>query len=550
MKKLMSLIPFLFISALMNIYAQTMPTLAILPLSNDGGDYEEALSELIAGYAGIRNTFTLVESEGTFTDIIADSERSFGADFVIAVHNQKVWSTNIATFSLINAETLQLISGDYRHYWQTYEIYGMLSYIVGEILSGMDFEESLPRLAVMPAHGDLNREEAELLLSIVTIELANSGKYAVFPWSVPDSIEIKDSYFNIIDQDLTKEIGNVTSASYILASDILSMGTTNLFRTGIVGVESGHFVSEGDIEYRNIAGDLQLFTRLASHLLHIDTIFGETSEFLAGLAEMAETQAAADYSALPYTATEEDFRAKFVLIEGGTFMMGSPLSEISRDSDEVQHSVTLKSFYMGKFPVTQAEYEAVTGNNPSHFRGADLPVDQINWFDAIIYCNARSIKEGLTPVYTISEEKIIWDHSANGYRLPMEAEWEYAARAGTVTAFNVGETITTAQANFDGNYPFNRGPVGVFRRTTTPMGTFPPNAWGLYDMHGNVYEWCWDQYNPYGVGGLDGSVLERAVIRGGCWYSEARFLRSANRVRTRHVVRSNLIGLRVVRSVF
>jgi formylglycine-generating enzyme required for sulfatase activity len=205
---------------------------------------------------------------------------------------------------------------------------------------------------------------------------------------------------------------------------------------------------------------------------------------------------------------------------------------------------------MGKFPVTQAEYEAVMGNNPSHFRGADLPVDQINWFDAIIYCNARSIKEGLTPVYTINEEKIIWDHSANGYRLPMEAEWEYAARAGTVTAFNVGETITTYQANFDGNYPFNRGPVGVFRRTTNPMGTFPPNAWGLYDMHGNVYEWCWDQYNPYGVGGLDGSVLERAVIRGGCWYSEARFLRSANRVRTRHVVRSNLIGLRVVRSVF
>ncbi|AEF82230.1 formylglycine-generating enzyme family protein [Leadbettera azotonutricia] len=240
----------------------------------------------------------------------------------------------------------------------------------------------------------------------------------------------------------------------------------------------------------------------------------------------------------------------FVKLEAGTFMMGSPARESARDRDETQRQVLVGSFYIAKHEVNQDEYESVMHKNPSRFRGPNLPVENVSWFDAIIYCNARSEKEGFTPAYIIRDSEIRWDHEANGYRLPTEAEWEYACRAGSSTAFNTGYNITVNQGNFDGNFPYNRNPKGNYRKTTTPVMSFPPNAWGLYDMHGNVYEWCWDQYSVnYNSGNLNGSLRARAVIRGGSWYSEARFLRSANRANADHSAMTNYIGFRVVRSV-
>jgi formylglycine-generating enzyme required for sulfatase activity len=206
---------------------------------------------------------------------------------------------------------------------------------------------------------------------------------------------------------------------------------------------------------------------------------------------------------------------------------------------------------MGKYEVTQKEYQAVMGTNPSNFKGDNLPVESVNWFDAVNYCNARSRKEGLTPAYTVSGENVTWNRGANGYRLPTEAEWEYACRAGTSTPFSTGSNITTSQANYDGNYPYNNNSNGPYREKTTNVGSFSPNAWGLYDMHGNVWEWCWDWYGDYSAGAqTDPSGAAPGsyrVLRGGSWNFIAQYLRSAYRGLNSPSYRYNSYGFRVVR---
>jgi formylglycine-generating enzyme required for sulfatase activity len=228
----------------------------------------------------------------------------------------------------------------------------------------------------------------------------------------------------------------------------------------------------------------------------------------------------------------------FVRINGGTFTMGSPANEPEREDNEgPQHQVTVSAFYMGKYEVTQKEYQEVMGTNPSYFKGPNLPVEQVSWFDAVEYCNKRSQKEGLTPAYTISgagnNRAVTWNRNANGYRLPTEAEWEYACRAGTTTPFSTGNNITTDQANYNGNYPYNNNAKGAYRKKTTPVGSFAPNPWGLYDMHGNVWEWCWDWYGDYSSGAQtdpDGAASgSYRVERGGSWISDASFARSVYR---------------------
>jgi formylglycine-generating enzyme required for sulfatase activity len=241
----------------------------------------------------------------------------------------------------------------------------------------------------------------------------------------------------------------------------------------------------------------------------------------------------------------------FVRIEGGTFTMGSPTSEVNHGDSEAQHRVTVSGFYMGQYEVTQSEYETIIGSNPSSFKGGSLPVENVSWFDAVFYCNQRSAREGLTPAYTINGENVTWNRNANGYRLPTEAEWEYGCRAGTTTPFSTGYNITTSQANYDGNYPYNNNAKGSYREKTTNVGSFSSNPWGLYDMYGNVWEWCWDWYGGYSMadqtdpsGAASGSDR---VLRGGCWYNYAPHLRSANRGFDSPSSRSDNRGFRVVR---
>jgi formylglycine-generating enzyme required for sulfatase activity len=230
-----------------------------------------------------------------------------------------------------------------------------------------------------------------------------------------------------------------------------------------------------------------------------------------------------------------------VRIDGGTFTMGSLADEPDRNNDETQHRVTVSPFWMGKHEVTQKEWRAVTGTSPSYFSGDDLPVENVSWYDAVEYCNARSEQEGLTPAYTVAGETVTWNRSANGYRLPTEAEWEYACRAGTTTPYYTGSAVDSA-----GWHEGNSG------GTTHPVEQKAANAWGLYDMHGNVWEWCWDWYGNYPSGPQTdpagaGSGSYR-VFRGGSRYDGAQLLRSAIRRSNYPEVQYYFVGFRLVRS--
>ncbi|MBD2454732.1 SUMF1/EgtB/PvdO family nonheme iron enzyme [Nostoc sp. FACHB-87] len=236
---------------------------------------------------------------------------------------------------------------------------------------------------------------------------------------------------------------------------------------------------------------------------------------------------------------------EMVSIPGGKFLMGSPESEEGRyDSESPQHHVTVQPFFMGKFPVTQAQWKAVAGfdkvnidlkPDPSNFKGANRPVECVSWDDAVEFCTRLSKKTGKT------------------YRLPSEAEWEYACRAGTTTPFYFGGTMTTELANYDGRSTYGSSPKGEYREQTTDVGKFPANPFGLYDMCGNVWEWCQDEWHEnYNNAPTDGSAWlsendnQNRLLHGGSWYGYPGLCRSANRLWDVRVFRNDCVGFRVV----
>jgi formylglycine-generating enzyme required for sulfatase activity len=186
-------------------------------------------------------------------------------------------------------------------------------------------------------------------------------------------------------------------------------------------------------------------------------------------------------------------------IPAGSFLMGSPEHEPHRSKTEgPQHEVTLAAFWMAKTAITQAQWRTVAGwpkvnrdldIDPSRFKGDNRPVEQVSWHDAMEFCYRLSQRTG------------------RNYTLPSEAQWEYACRAGTTTPFHFGPTISTDVANYDGNYIYDQGSKGIYRQQTTDVAIFPPNAWGLHDMHGNVWEWCLDEWHDsYEGAPVDGSA--------------------------------------------
>jgi formylglycine-generating enzyme required for sulfatase activity len=263
--------------------------------------------------------------------------------------------------------------------------------------------------------------------------------------------------------------------------------------------------------------------------------------------------AAGDDPKQPAPTLTNSLGMKLALIPAGKFQMGSPADEEERDRDEAQHEVVItKPFYLGVHEVTQGQYQKVMNNNPSFFnstRGGspDHPAENVQWKHATEFCERLS---------ALAEEK----KAGRRYRLPTEAEWEYACRAGTTTSFHYGKSLSAKQANFDGNFPYGGADKGPHLRQPAKVGLYQPNGFGLYDMHGNVSEWCADYYDKdyyqnspkedpkgpaKGVVPTDFGEFYR-VIRGGSWLDEARGCRCAYRFRAMPTEPYRLIGFRVV----
>jgi formylglycine-generating enzyme required for sulfatase activity len=265
---------------------------------------------------------------------------------------------------------------------------------------------------------------------------------------------------------------------------------------------------------------------------------------------MRENTMATASNALPenecYTEELGDgVKLMLMLIPAGEFLMGAPEDEPqSGDSARPQHRVSVPQFLMGRYPVTQAQWRMVAGYpqeaqelnpDPSSFKGDHRPVEYVSWDDAQEFCNRLSTKTGKT------------------YCLPSEAQWEYACRAGTTTPFHYGEIITSELANYNGTRIYNGSPEGEYRESTSDVGLFPANDWGLHDMHGNVWEWCEDDWHDnYESAPEDGRAwiesdrkTSNRLLRGCSWWDNPGNCRSARRFKSTRVARCNNIGFRV-----
>ena len=271
----------------------------------------------------------------------------------------------------------------------------------------------------------------------------------------------------------------------------------------------------------------------------------------SGAFESMAFRALGDVAIEDLSESEKDFCVRMakemVRVSAGEFMMGALENDgdADADDDEIRHNVTLtRDFLMGKYPVTQALWDSVMGSNPSYFRGANRPVESVSWFDAVDFCNKLSVMEGLEPAYVINGKNVTCNWTAKGYRLPTEAEWEYSARGRDYHKYagsdNVDEVAWYMKNSDTGN-----------GRQTHPVGLKKPNGFGLYDMSGNVDEWCWDRFGDYSYGsqtdptGPDSGPSR--VYRGGCWFDYARDARVSYR-RTDPTGRLSGLGFRVVRT--
>ena len=247
----------------------------------------------------------------------------------------------------------------------------------------------------------------------------------------------------------------------------------------------------------------------------------------------------------PLLAVGDALPLHMVLVPGGTFLMGSSDDELDREeSERPQHEVTVPPFFMGRYPITQNQWQSVTAlppinrrleSDPSEFKGNNQPVERVSWYDAIEFCDRLA------------------RYTKRAYRLPSEAEWEYACRANTTTPFSFGRTLTSEIANYNGNYSYDNGPRGESRDKTTPVDFFGiANSFGLSDMHGNVYEWCQDEWHEnyqdastHGNSRTKSTNSSARVARGGSWFTMPKTCRSAFRLDFVPDYFDSFIGFRV-----
>jgi len=335
------------------------------------------------------------------------------------------------------------------------------------------------------------------------------------------------------------------SSSYgSLVVSALTPGVLYLDGTKLCDLPAGKKASLGNIE----TGDRSLELRYAD---------GQVERQGASVAEGKSASVSFSYRKVaqqPVQTSSANLPANFVLVPGGTFTMGSPLSEAEHSNIEVQHQVSLSAFAISKYDVTFDEYDAycqATGTakpSDSGMGRGSRPVISVTWYDAVAYCNWRSQQEGRKPAYTISGNNVSWDQSANGYRLPTEAEWEYAAKGGPQASSLAVNAVYAGSPNIDQVAWYSDNSGGK----THPVGQKAPNGLGLYDMAGNVWQWCWDWYGSYSTGSQSDPTGAASggdrVLRGGGWVNLARLVRSATRGGDGPGYRDDCNGFRLVAS--
>ncbi|MDR2095138.1 MAG: SUMF1/EgtB/PvdO family nonheme iron enzyme [Treponema sp.] len=512
--------------------------MAILPFTGGTGNEGTVAANLLANQKELQDAFLVSPWTSAIEELMkeqrfqrsgladADAVYELGndltVDFILSGHIQKLRIGNLLLITLIHVERRQKVAGIGMEFGDIAEIRPFLPDMARKMVEAARADSSgLPGLAVLPFDyppSGVNVQEVENLAQILSAEIADTGKYMVLPRlgtieTLMAEQNLKRS--NLTDPENIKNIGAMTGARYVLAGNVISQGAKgNLLLARILNTDDGLLEAGGDLEYKTIADGYKLIPDLSYALTGIKAGAGKGE------------------NAVP---------DNLAYVEGGTFLMGS-----GNDDEKPAHKVTVQGFYLGKTEVTQKEYAAVMGNNPSNFRGDNLPVENVSWFEAVEYCNRLSLKENLVPAYSGGGDSIACDFSASGYRLPTEAEWEYAAKGGNKDAM----IYEYSGGNSPDTTAWYRGNSGS--KTHEAAGK-APNSLGLYDMSGNVGEWCWDWYAAYTSrtqtdprGAAAGA--ERSV-RGGAWDSDAPALRSASRNKGAPLQQYKTIGFRVLRSV-
>jgi formylglycine-generating enzyme required for sulfatase activity len=395
-------------------------------------------------------------------------------------------------------------------------------YLVFAICAATAFGQNSLVLAPLQNEGRIEDGQIRTLTRLLENAIQRTMRYDIIDRGAVEDI-LKEHGFQLSDLSDTRktaELGRLLNANYLVRPSVMPLAGDLYLEARIVDVNTARMLNSAEVRIKADLSDA----------------YEKLGEFAAAL-----TGTTGGGGQTGQQSVAGNVPANMVLVEGGTFQMGSTNGE---SNEKPVYTVTVKSFYMGKYEVTQKEWTEVMGNNPSNFKGDTLPVEKVSWYEAVEYCNRLSLKEGLTPAYRGSGDSIVCDFNATGYRLPTEAEWEYAAKGGNKSFLSyeyAGGNGVDRVAWYSGNSGSR----------THPVGTKEPNDLGLYDMSGNVWEWCWDWYGSYSSGSQTdprgASSGTYRVLRGGSWHTDAARVRSAYRGRNAPSDRYYDLGFRLVR---
>jgi len=397
-------------------------------------------------------------------------------------------------------------------------------------------------------------DESRALTNRLMIELHRTNKFIVLEREMLDKI-IDEQKFQLsgctADQCLI-ELGQIANVQQIVAGSVSKMGAVFTITSRMISIESGEVVKTGIFDYEGNIGELMKLGmgNIAAQLASDSIPKSETNQAdVEEIGRMGKVSAQLTLDLIPKAETDQgdvEEVGSMIKVSGGTFIMGNTERGFFNSFEKPAHNVTVEGFYISKYEVTQESYTKVMENNPSKFEGNNKPAESVSWFDAIEYCNRLSSRKGFNECYSMEENNVVCDWSANGYRLPTEAEWEFAARNG-------GEEIDIGGAdnkNSLGRYAWYKSNSDS---NTHPVGTKEPNGLGVYDMSGNVWEWCWDRSGNYDSMSLTnpvGPILGKyRIIRGGSWSNTSSNVRCLYRSNGQPYFNRSNIGFRIIRKL-